>query len=148
MKNNSALFYTCSLIEFIGRMQKQPRSAVVDFLGKDTILRIYQFADVFHCEPIEKTADDFITLRQIPQGSFDNVAACRYTVPDYWTIGEVYERLIEDTAQEDTDAAIVDKLMEVYTSWIDTAISNYNSDFYYQSRDYIAACYREGEICD
>ena len=84
---------------------------------------------------------------KIPQGSFDNVAACRYTVPDYWTIGEVYERLIEDTAQEDTDAAIVDKLMEVYTSWIDTAISNYNSDFYYQSRDYIAECYREGKIC-
>ena len=34
--------------------------------------------------------------------------------------------------------------MEVYTSWIDAAISNYNSDFYYQSRDYIATCYREG----
>lgn len=148
MKNNSALFYTCSLIEFIGRMQKQPRSAVVDFLGKDTLLRIYRFADVFHCEPIEKTADDFITLRQIPQGSFDNVAACRYTVPDYWTIGEVYERLIEDVAQGEDDQAVVDKLMEVYTSWIDTAISNYNSDFYYQSRDYIATCYREGEICD
>lgn len=147
MKNNSALFYTCSLIEFIGRMQKQPRSAVVDFLGKDTIMRIYRFADVFHCEPIEKTADDFITLRQIPQGCFDNVAACRYTVPDYWTIGEVYERLIEDTTQEDSDEAIADKLMEVYTSWIDAAISNYNSDFYYQSRDYIAECYREGKIC-
>ena len=147
MKNNSALFYTCSLIEFIGRMQKQPRSAVVDFLGKDTLLRIYRFADVFHCEPIVKTADDFITLRQIPQGSFDNVAACRYTVPDYWTIGEVYERLIEDTAQEDTGTAIVDQLMAVYTSWIDAAISNYNSDFYYQSRDYIPECYREGKIC-
>lgn len=148
MKNNTALFYTCSLIEFIGRTQKQKRSAVVAFLGRETILRIYKFADVFHCEPIEKTADDFIALRQIPQGSFDNVAACRYTVPDYWTIGEVYERLIEDTAQEDTDAAIVDKLVEVYASWIDAAISNYNSDFYYQSRDYIATCYREGEICD
>ena len=23
--------------------------------------------------------------------------ACRYTVPDYWDIGEVYERLIEDS---------------------------------------------------
>lgn len=147
MKNNSALFYTCSLIEFIGRMQKQPRSAVVDFLGKDTLLRIYRFADVFHCEPIEKTADDFITLRQIPQGSFDNVAACRYTVPDYWTIGEVYERLIEDVVQGDDDLAVVDKLVEVYTAWIDAAISNYNSDFYYQSRDYIAECYREGKIC-
>lgn len=147
MKNNSALFYTCSLIEFIGRMQKQPRSAVVDFLGKDTLLRIYKFADIFHCEPIEKTADDFITLRQIPLGSFDNVATCRYTVPDYWTIGEVYERLIEDVTQSEDDQAIVDKLMEVYASWIDEAISNYNSDFYYQPRDYLAVCYQEGRIC-
>ena len=40
------------------------------------------------------------------------------------------------------------KLVDVFTSWIDGAISNFNSDFYYQSRDYIAACYREGEICD
>ena len=148
MKNNTALFYTCSLIEFIGRAQKQKRSAVVELLGRDAILRIYQFADVFHCEPIEKTADDFITLRQIPQGSFDNVAACRYTVPDYWTIGEVYERLIEDVVQRDDDQAVVDKLVEVFTSWIDGAISNFNSDFYYQSRDYIATCYREGAICD
>ena len=148
MKNNSALFYTCSLIEFIGRQQKQKRSELVQMMGKKTVERIYRYADVFHCEPIEKTADDFITLRQIPQGSFDNVAACRYTVPDYWTIGEVYERLIEDVVQGDDDLAVVDKLVEVYTAWIDAAISNYNSDFYYQSRDYIAACYREGEICD
>ena len=146
MKNNSALFYTCSLIEFIGRMQKQPRSAVVDFLGKDTLLRIYRFADVFHCEPIEKTADDFITLRQIPQGSFDNVAACRYTVPDYWTIGEVYERLIEDLSGS-REEDVLKNLMEVYTSWIDGVISNYNSDFYYQSREYILECYREGRVC-
>ena len=146
MKNNSALFYTCSLIEFIGRMQKQPRSAVVDFLGKDTLLRIYRFADVFHCEPIEKTADDFITLRQIPQGSFDNVAACRYTVPDYWTIGEVYERLIEDLSGS-REEEVLKNLMEVYASLIDGVISNYNSDFYYQSREYILECYQEGRVC-
>ena len=146
MKNNSALFYTCSLIESIGRTQKQPRSAVVSFLSKGTILRIYRFADVFHCEPIEKTADDFITLRQIPQGSFDNVAACRYTVPDYWTIGEVYERLIEDLSGS-REEEVLKNLMDVYTSWIDGVISNYNSDFYYQSREYILECYREGRVC-
>lgn len=100
-----------------------------------------------HCELIEKTADDFITLCQIPLGSFDNVAACRYTVPDYWTIGEVYERLIEDDAQGEDNQVIVDKLMEDYASWIDKAISNYNSDFYYQPRDYLAVCYQEGWIC-
>lgn len=146
MKNNSALFYTCSLIEFIGRQQKLRRCEVVRALDEKAIARIYAYADVFHCEPIEKTADDFITMREVPVGDFDNVGACRYTVPDYWTIGEVYARLIEDVCGDD-EAQIIPRLIEVYTSWIDAAISNYNTDFYYQSRDYIYACYEAGEIC-
>ena len=146
MKNNSALFYTCSLIELIGRVRKLKRSDVVRALGENTIRRIYRYADVFHCEPIEKTADNFITNLNLPEGSFDNVAACRYQVPDYWTIGEVYERLIEDVSG-DREESLVERLIEVYTSWIDDAISNYNSDFYYQSRDYIRECYLEGKIC-
>lgn len=147
MKNNSALFYTCSLIEFIGRQQKQKRSELVQMIGKKTVERIYRYADVFNCEPIEKTADDFIENLNIPEGDFDNVAKCRYTVPDYWTIGEVYERLIEDIAEDDEEH-IIDRLMEVYTSWIDAVISNYNTDFYYQSREYICECYREGTIIE
>lgn len=145
MKNNSALFYTCSLIEFIGRQQKLKRSELVQLLGKKVITRIYNYADVFHCEPIEKTADDFITNLSLPKSDFDNVASCRYTLPDYWTIGEVYERLIEDVTGEDEEH-IIDHLVEVYTSWIDDAISNYNTDFYYQPRDYIYECYKEGKI--
>ena len=147
MRNNSALFYTCSLIEFIGRRQKLKRSELVQFLGEKAVKRIYRYADVFHCEPIEKTADDFITNLNIPAGSFDNVASCRYTAPDYWTIGEVYERQIEDISGDDEEH-IIDRLIEVYTSWIDAAISNYNTDFYYQSREYICLCYREGKICE
>ena len=115
-------------------------------MGRKEIDRIYRYADVLHCEPIEKTADDFITNLNIQAGTFDNVAACRYTVPDYWTIGEVYERLIEDVSGDDTEH-IIDRLMEVYTSWIDAVISNYNTDFYYQSREYIYTCYLEGKIC-
>ena len=147
MKNNSDLFYTCSLIEFIGRQQKLKRSEVVQRLGIKIITRIYQYADVFHCEPIEKTADDFITRCNIPEGNFDNVADCRYSVPDYWTIGEVYERLIEDVSGEDMEH-IMERLMDVYTSWINDAISNYNTDFFYQSRGYIYECYKEGKICE
>lgn len=146
MKNNNDLFYTCSLIEYIGRERKLKRSEVVKLLGKKTIARIYDYADVFHCEPIAKTADEFITDCHIPAGNFDNVAACRYTVPDYWTMGEVYERLIEDVCGEDSDH-VVDRLMEVYTSWIDAVLCNYNTDFYYQSREYIYECYKEGQIC-
>lgn len=146
MKNNSDLFYTCSLIEFIGREQKLKRSELVTLMGEKTIDRIYHYADVFHCEPIAKTAGDFIELCSIPTGNFDNVAACRYTVPDYWTIGEVYERLIEDVCG-DEEAKVVDRLMEVYTSWMDAALSDYNTDLFYQSREYIYVCYKEGKIC-
>ena len=93
MKNDSALFYTCSLIEYIGREQKQRRSVVVQKLGKDILKRIYRHADVFHCE-------------------------------------------------------VIAMLMDVYSSWISDSISNYNSDFYYQSRDYIKECYLAGEVLE
>ncbi len=56
MKNDNDLFYTCSLIEFIGRKQKLKRSEVVSTLGEKTLRRIYKYADVFHCEPIEKNS--------------------------------------------------------------------------------------------
>lgn len=146
MKNDNALFFTCSLIEYIGRMQKLKRAAVVEHIGKEVLKRIYKFADVFHCEPIEKVADEFIVQCSIPEGSFDNVGKCRYEVPDYWAIGEVYERLVEDIAGDDI-SNIVECVAEVYSSWIDDVISNYNTDFYYQSREYIYECYKEGKIC-
>ena len=84
--------------------------------------------------------------REIPLDTYDNVAKARYEVLDYWTIGEVYERLIEDISGDDTQG-IIDSLMVVYGSWISDAISNYNTDFYYQPREYIYQCYVEGQIC-
>lgn len=142
MKYDNDLFFTCSLIEFIGRTQKKKRSEIVVELGEKTINRIYSYADVLHCEPIEKTADEYINMCGISKGQYDNVTNCKYDVPDYWTIGEVFERLIEDV----TDGNIVETLLEVYSSWICDAISNYNSDFFYQPRDYIKECYKSGYV--
>ena len=44
------------------------------------------------------------------------------------------------------DADPIDKLVEVYTSWMNDALSRFNSDLFYQPRGYIAECYRAGEI--
>lgn len=54
MKNNSALFFTCSLIEYIGRIRKLSRDKVVDYLGKDVIERIYKYADVHIANQLRK----------------------------------------------------------------------------------------------
>lgn len=146
MKNDNALFYTCSLIEFISRKQKLKRRDTVNFLGKEAISRIYNYSDVFHCEVIDSVADRFIQMRDIPQGDFDNVSACKYDVPDYWDIGEVYERLIEDIQKNDEPDEIIETLFAVYNSWISDSISNFNSDFFYQSRQYIKECFVQNKM--
>lgn len=142
MKNNNDLFFVCSLIEYIGRKTKNRRADVIDHLGDD-LVRIYKYADVFHCKPIEKAADDFIQKDAIPDGTYDNLSNCNYTIPDYWDIGEVFARLIEDCYEEEN---VISGIKSVYKSWIADQILNFNSDLYYQSRDYLAACYKEGTL--
>lgn len=143
-KNNNSLFFTCSLIEYIARKTKNSRSDIVNFLVKD-LKQIYFYADVFHCEPIEKVADDFINRNNIIDGNYDIISNCKYKIPDYWDIGEVFERLIEDSYEEKD---VLLGIKEVYDSWITDRILNFNSDLYYQSRDYLAVCYKEGKILD
>lgn len=76
------------MIEYLGRKKKRSRREIADFLGMDSVERIYDYSD-----------DD-----------------------------------------------IADGIWAVYHSWIDESISDYNTDFYYQPRDYIAACYTKGTI--
>ncbi len=142
MKNNSDLFFLCSLIEYIARRTKNRRSDVVNRLGDD-LSRIYEYADVFHCEPIEKVADDFMQKDAISEGNYDNLSKRKYIIPDYWDIGEVFARLIEDCYEEEN---IIKGIKEVYASWIAEKILNFNSDLYYQSREYLAVCYKEGKL--
>ena len=144
MNEDNSLFYACSLVEFMGRATKNRRSDLIAKLGKD-INRIYSHADVFHCEPIEKVADDFIVRNDIQQGAYDNVGIARYEVPGYWDVGKVFERLIEDVSDEDDK---VESMKKVYSSWLADKILNFNSDLYYQPRAYLAECYRAGEIID
>ncbi len=146
-KNDSNLFFLCSLIELIGRQKKLSRKEVVSSLGINTLLHIYNYADILHCEPIAKVADEYIETYKIKTGDFDNVTACRYAVPSYWDIGKVYARLIQDVTENIQEKdKIIETLNEVYNSWISDSISNFNSDFFYQPHDYIRECYLEGEI--
>lgn len=138
MRDN-ALFYTCSLIEYIGRKKCRDRAAVVKKIGKKNLSRIYRDADVLHCEPIDKISDECIKLANIYKGNFDNISSCRYTVPDYWDIGDVYSRLILDVNNDD----IIETLINVYESKLSKGILNFNSALYYQPRDLLRETYLE-----
>jgi len=146
--NDSDLFFTCSLIEFIGRERKLRRGEVVKALGTTVLRRIYSHASVLHCEVIESVVNEFVSICQIPAGDFSNVEKCRYRVPDFWTIGAVYARLIEDVTPGETVSELIQTLETVYTSWISDAISNFNTDFFYQSREYLRECWKAGAVLD
>jgi len=139
------LFFVCSLIDYIGRKTKNYRSTVVNALGRQELQHIYDYADVYHCENIDKVSDELIEKHQINEGHFDNVADARYSVPSHWDIGKVYQRLILDTVQA-TGKDIIDTLMAVYNSWINRKIDNYNSSMYYESPSYLFESYKAGEV--
>ena len=56
-RNNDALFFTCSLIEQLGRSLHMRRGKVAAELGEAGIQTLYRNADILHCEPIEKDMD-------------------------------------------------------------------------------------------
>jgi hypothetical protein len=98
---------------------------------------------VYHCEPIENTAAELVEKRGITTGSFDNTAGIS-NVPTVFDIGKVYKRLIVSVA-ENSGAAPVGALVEVYNSWISDKISDYGCSMFYESPEYLYLSYVEGE---
>lgn len=84
------LFFTCSLIDYIARKTKNRRSAIVNKLGRTTLSKIYELADIYHSDNIDRASDDFISAAGIVQGSFDNLSIAKYAVPSHWDIGNAY----------------------------------------------------------
>lgn len=110
---------------------------MVNALGEARLQKIYDLADVYHSDNIERVASDFIDEAKIEQGSFDVT----------WDMGKVYKRLILKVSN-DTPEQYIKTAVTVYNSWIADRIDNYNSSFYYSSPDYIYQSYLYGEALD
>jgi hypothetical protein len=144
-KEDNDLFFVCSLIEYIGRKTNNHRNVIVNAIGKDKLQRIYDLADVYHSENIDKISDELINNYGIEQGYFDNISTCKYQIPTHWDIGKVYKRLIVDLCNKQGKKPI-DALIEVYNSWLSRKIENFNSSLYYESPDYLYESYVKGDV--
>ena len=82
------LFFTCSLIDYIARKTKNTRIDVVNTLGKKRIEKIYDLADVYHSDNIDRVSDDFIVEPGMKEGNFDNYEECQ-TVLRYLALKEM-----------------------------------------------------------
>lgn len=60
-------------------------------------------------------------------------------------IGKFCSIMIEECAEPGNE---VEELMKIFSPFISDAISNFNSDLYYQNPDYLEWSYREGKLLD
>ena len=144
-QEDNALFFTCSLVDYIARKTKNIRSDVVNQLGKKRLEKIYNFADTYYSTDIDYVSLEFIKAAGIKTGTFDNVGECKYSIPSHWDIGRVYRRLIKQVAKSEK-LEIIDALMKVCNSFISAKIDDYNSSVYYENPSYIFECYRENKM--
>lgn len=135
------LLYFCSLIEFIARKTLNHRKDVIRYFSKKDIKRQLRLAEVNHCLSFERVSDEVIEDYQIEEGSFDTVGECKYTVPSETSIGMVYLQLILSVCENDD---IEQTIIDVFSSFISDEISDFNSNIYYSSPDYLRCSYLDG----
>lgn len=142
------LYFTCYLIELIGRARKLERKEVVNVLGVDGLRTIYHDASVLHCLSPERNVDEQCELYNIPCGTFDNIAECTWTPPSAAGIGRLYASVCAYAfkVRECADTDLMHAVMEVYNSFLDEAISDYTSPTYWQGYDYFYRCWDDKSL--
>jgi hypothetical protein len=137
------LFYVCSLIEYIARVTKNKRGVVANCLGHDGVEKELKDAGVNHCLSFEQVGEEVVERYNIPQGDFETVENCKYSVPSYTDIGRLYSIMIMDCAKPGEET---DMLIRIFSSVISDYISNFNSDCYYQNPSYLEESFKAGEL--
>ena len=88
----------CSLIEYIARRTKNRRGVIEEALGEKGIKKQLYDAEVNHCLTFEQVCDEVVKAYKIPQGDFDTITNCKYTIPGFQDIGKLYTIMIQDCA--------------------------------------------------
>lgn len=146
-QHHNDLFFVCSLVEYIARKTKNEQGVIVQSLGEATLTKLYNLADVYHCENIDKVTDELIAEKHIPMGTYDNITGLvDIHIPSHFDIGKVYERLISTLADESDTMNFIQILIQVFSSWIARKIDNYRSSMYYENNSYLATSYRLGHV--
>lgn len=136
--------YVCALIEYTARETGNFPVTVAKALGEDGCERQLFLAPVNHCLSFAQVADELVTTYHIPKGERD-MHAYRYALPYFLDIGYLYAALVEDVCPPDA-SNLAKTIYNVFTSFLSTEISNFDSALYYSGRGYLHCCYEAGKI--
>ncbi|MGV8146231.1 MAG: hypothetical protein ACLKAK_07735 [Alkaliphilus sp.] len=138
------LMYVCGVIEEISRRINSSSVEVVQRLGKEGIGNLYEFADVYHCMSLDEV---IVELQgKVPNLLKQNSQSNRETtkMPNAFTVGLTFATVIKAVGAGN----LYEDMIAVYSSILDTIVRNYDSDGWYSGTNYLAACYKAGEILE
>ena len=133
----------CSMCAPFARVTKNKRGVVANCLGHDGVVKELKDACVNHSLSFEQVSEEVIQRYKIPQGDFETVENCKYSVLSYIDIGRLYSIMILDCAKPGEET---DMLIKIFSSVISDYISNFNSDCYYQNPSYLEESFKAGEL--
>lgn len=137
------IYYVCTMIEYVARLTDNHRKDVVKKISRKDMEHQIKVAEVNHCLSYEQVADEWIEQYKIEKGDFNTVKDCRYEIPSVNAIGRVYQQLVIETTKENEEAQTI---IDVFSSFISDEISNFNSNVYYSTPDYLKCSYEEGVL--
>lgn len=137
------IYYVCTMIEYVARLTDNHRKDVVKKISRKDMEHQIKVAEVNHCLSYEQVADEWIEQYKIERGDFNTIKGCRYEIPSVNAIGRVYQQLVIETAKENEEAQTI---IDVFSSFISDEISNFNSNVYYSTPDYLRCSYEEGVL--
>lgn len=140
-KRKDAIFYVCTMIEYVARVTNNRRRDIIKKLSKKNIEHQLRAAEVNHCLSYEQVSDEWIEQYEITTGDFNSINECKYEIPSFIDIGRVYQQLILATLKANDEAQAI---IDVFSSFISDEISDFNSSVYYSNPDYIRCSYEEG----
>ena len=139
------LYFICYMIERVARHIHQKNKYVVNRIGKEGLYHLISLANVLHSENPDKVEADWIHDYDLKNSDYDITNVDRELaekIPTPLEMGEVYQRLINDTLDSKED--YVDGIIRVYNNEICETIDNYNCSAFYEPSYVIARAYQAG----
>ena len=103
------------------------------------------YSEVNHCLIFEQVSDEVIETYKIPQGNFDTITDCKYVIPGFMYIGQLYSIMIQDCAEPGKE---ISELIKIFNFFISDEITNFKTRVYYQNPDYLECSCREGYLLE
>lgn len=139
------LTYVGTLVEIVSRDSDLCRSEVMDVIGKDKLRELYSLADVWHCLPMKQATAEFkdTYCKTLPTGKDRIWLTTLYKpVEDPRVAAKLVPRIVRAVA---TDVTAFDLWWDIYHSWMEHDLFNFEDAVYWQSSASYVACWQAGE---